>query len=305
MKILLTGGNGFIGRNILEILNKKYRFLAPSKKDLDLNDENLVYRYLQKNRPDVIIHAALAGGFGANKEKGIGAVFENNMRFFFNIVRAKEFYKKLIFFGSGAQYDKRQDLKKVKENDLGQSIPVDEYGFHKYLCCRFIEQTENITCLTLFGLYGKYEDYKFKFISNSIVKNLLKQEIVINQNVFFDYLFIDDFIAILDYFILNKLRFKNYNIVPNQSIDLITICKIINKLSDFKSKITVLNGGLNKEYTASNRRLNQEIPNLKFSSYKKGIQKLFEFYQDNLKNINKDFLSEDRYLESLLNNNKL
>jgi len=33
---------------------------------------------------------------------------------------------------------------------------------------------ENMYCLRLFGIFGKYEDYKFKFILNTIVINLTK-----------------------------------------------------------------------------------------------------------------------------------
>ena len=35
-KILLTGGNGFIGKNILEILSTKYEIIAPKREELEL-----------------------------------------------------------------------------------------------------------------------------------------------------------------------------------------------------------------------------------------------------------------------------
>lgn len=303
-KILLTGGNGFIGRNILEILGAKYKFLAPSKKELDLSDGDAVYKYLEKNRIEVVIHAALAGGFGQEKEKGTGSILADNLRFFFNLMRAQKFYKKMIFFGSGAQYDKKRDLKKVKESDFGQSVPSDEYGFYKYICGEYIEKTEGIVNLILFGLYGRYEDYQFKFISNVIVKNLLKQKIVINQETVFDYLFIEDLMPILDYFILNKVKFKSYNVTPDKPIDLITIGKTVNEISDYQSEITVLHAGLNKEYTADNHRLKKEIPGLKFTDYKEGIGKLFRYYQENFDKIDQEAILKDHYLKSLLNKNK-
>lgn len=303
-KILITGGTGFIGQNILENLGDKYEFLAPNKEELDLRKEAVVFRYLEKNRVDLIIHAASAGGLGQEKERGTGNILADNLRFFFNLIRAKKFYKKMIFFGSGAEYDKKQDLKKVKETDFGQSIPTDEYGFYKYICSEYIEKTEGIVCLILFGVYGKYEDYRFKFISNAIVKNLLKQDIIINQNVIFDYLFIEDLIPILDYFVLNKPKFKSYNVVPDQSIDLITICNIINEISNYKSKLSVLNNGLNNEYTADNSRLKNEIPNLKFTDHKEGIGKLFKYYQENIEKLDKNAIFKDKYLKHYQINKK-
>lgn len=296
-KILITGGAGFIGQNILESLGAKYEFLAPSKEELDLRRETAVSQYLERNRVDLIIHAALVGGFKQEKEEGSSNILAGNLQFFFNLIRAKKFYKKMIFFGSGAEYDKRRDLKKVKESDLGLSIPAfDEYSLFKYICSKYIEKCRDITCLRLFGVYGKYDNYKVKFISNAIIKNLLRQDIVINQNVVFDYLFIEDLMPILDYFILNKPKFKSYNVVPDKSIDLITISNIINEISDYKSKIIVLKDGLNNEFTADNSRLKKEIPNLKFTDYKKGIGKLFKYYQENIEKIDKNAIIEDKYL---------
>jgi len=78
-KILLTGGKGFIGRNIQESLGKRYEFLAPAKDELDLKNTDAVYKYLEKNKPEVVIHTALAGGFGQEKEKGIGSILGDNL----------------------------------------------------------------------------------------------------------------------------------------------------------------------------------------------------------------------------------
>lgn len=305
MKILITGGAGFIGRNILESLASRYEFLAPTKKELDLKKEDAVFQYLERNRVDLIIHAALTGEFGQEKEMGAGNILADNLRFFFNLIRAKGFYKKMILFGSGAEYDRRRELRKVKETDFGLSIPADEYSLYKYICSNYIEKSKNIVCLKLFGVYGKYEDYRFKFISNAIVKNLLRQDIIINQNVIFDYLFIEDLMPVLDYFILKKPKFKNYNVVPNESIDLIKISNIINEISDYESKIIVLKDGLNNEYTADNSRLKKEIPNLKFTDYKKGIRKLFKYYQENIKKIDKNAIIKDKYLNTVKFKNNL
>ena len=302
-KILLTGGAGFIGRNILENLGNRYEFLAPIKEELDLRKEEDVLKYFEKNSVEVVIHTA-AIGF-SEKERSLSNVFADNLRMFSNLVRRKRFYKKIIFFGSGAEYDKRRNIVKVKETDFDQSIPTDEYSIYKYICSKYIEKSEKNICLRLFGIYGKYENYRFKFISNAILKNLLKQDIVIYQNVLFDYLFADDLMPIVDYFILNKPKFKSYNVVPDQSIDSITIAKIINEISDYKSKITVLKDGLNKEYTGDNSRLKNEIPKLKFTDYKEGIRKLFNYYKENIENLDKDAIVQDNYLKYCQQDNKI
>ena len=111
----------------------------------------------------------------------------------------------------------------------------------------------------IFGLYGQGEDYTFKFISNAIMKNLLEMPIVINQNVVFDYLYLGDFLKVMDKLIEEDVPNREFNITPTESIDLCSIVEIINEIGDFKSEVTVKNPGLNYQYTADNTRLLEMI----------------------------------------------
>jgi len=297
--ILITGGSGFIGRNILEsFLGKKYNFIAPTQQELDLADAEKVSKYISDHNIDTIINCAAYGIYGAK----IQDIISRNLGMFFNIVRNLDRVKKIIHFGSGSEYDRSRPIVKIEEKDFDQRIPKDDYGFYKYVNSKYIEKSDKIVCLRLFSVYGRY-DADFKFIPSTIIKNLLKQDIIINQNIILDYLLVEDLMPILDY--SNEAKFKSYNITPDESIDLITISKIINEISDYKSKIVVLKKGLNKEYTGDNSRLRNEIPKVKFTDYREGIEKLFRHYKENLDKINKNAITEDRYLKSLLNKNKL
>ena len=280
--ILILGANGFIGKNLLEQLGSKYRFSTPTSKELDLRNITQVDKYFSENNFDVVINAAVIGG--SRKEEYEKGMLEGNLRMFFNIVRNKKHFKKMIHFGSGAEYDKRAALIKVKEEDFDKRVPVDDYGYYKYLCSKYIENSDNIVNLRIFGMFGKYEDYRYRFISNAICRNILSLPITINQDVYFDYVYIDDFVRIVDYFINKKTKEKFYNIGTGERIDLLTIANAINKAADKKSKIIVKKIGLNKEYTCENKRLRLELTKkYRFTDINISISQLYNWYKKNKK----------------------
>lgn len=278
--IFLTGGGGYIGRNILEGLGDRYQFFAPRHNELDLLDTQAVDRYFHTHKIDIVIHAAVVGG--SRKGEHVDNSLSKNMRMFFNIIRNKKNYKKLIVLGSGAEYDKSRPLKKIKEDDFDKRIPTDDYGLFKYLCSKYIEtQSGDIVNLRLFGMFGKYENYSFRFISNAIAKNLLGLPITIKQNVIFDYVYIKDFVKIIDHFISHNAKHKFYNIGSGNRIDLITITKKINAIATKKSKITVKNKGLNNEYSCDNTRLRKELGKFTFANFDESLHELYNWYASN------------------------
>lgn len=277
--ILITGANGFIGRNLSEQLMNKYNLFIPLRSELNFLNEENVDNYFKNHEIDVVVHTAVVGG--SRIEEHTDLALSQNLRMFFNILKNKKYFKKMIYLGSGAEYDKTKPIISIKEDDFGKSIPVDEYGFFKYVCSKYIEEQNNIVSLRIFGLFGKHEDYRYRFISNAICQNILGLPITINQNVFFDYVFIDDFVKIVNYFINNEVKNKFYNIGTGKKIDLLTIANLINEIADKKSEIIVKNNGLNNEYTCSNKRLMSELDNLKFSEISDSIKILYNWYKEN------------------------
>ncbi len=298
--ILITGSNGFIGKNLLEYFydkSEKFKIFSPKRKELDLLNDKAVLNYIKTYKIEIIIHCASCG---ASKKKNYGArnadLVSLNLRIFFNLARCLTFKMRMINIGSGAEYDKRNSMHKIKESFFDTHVPVDNYGYAKYVISKYIDKTDNIINLRVFGLYGKYEDYSYKFISNAIVKNLLGLPIIINRNVSFDFLYIRDFLKIVETFLSVKPKHKHYNLTPSKSIDLITIAKLINKISLKKSKVQILNSGMNMEYTGSNSRLKKEFVILKFSSYEKGISKLYKYYSENMSLFDLKVLKRDSFL---------
>lgn len=302
MNIFITGSNGFIGSHLKECLKrtyKKYRLFIPSSVELDLSNELAVDDYILSNKIDVIIHLANRGG--DRTTVNMKNVTEYNLRIFFNIAKHEKNVKKIISFGSGAEYGKHKPIIDVKEEDYLKSQPLDEYGFYKSITSKYIEKSQKIVQLRIFGAYGEYENYRFKFITNAIVKNLLQLPIVINKNVLFDYIYIDDLVKMIDWAIHNETKEKIYNVTTGTKIDLISLANLVNETSDFKSEIKVLNDGLNNEYTSNNEKILSEIGNFEFTTHKNAISKMRDYFKTNLKNLDKESIINDPYLKEISN----
>lgn len=275
-KLLLTGANGFIGRNLNEGLSEKYKIYALARQEVDLLDQEAVDNFFKNKYFDVVLHAAVVGG---KRGVQVQEPLSKNLTIFFNLLNQEGHFGKFINFGSGAEYDKSRPIINITEGQFGERIPKDDYGLYKYVCSKYLEGKKNYYNLRLFGVYGKYEDFKTRFISGAILQNLAKKPIVINQNVMFDYLWIEDLVKILKYFIEGNPKFNAYNVASGSKIDLVGIAKIVNQISQYKSEIIVEKLGLNNEYTADISRLKKELSGIKLTSLRSGIKKLFNWYK--------------------------
>lgn len=301
-KIAIMGARGFVGKSLSEYLRERYEVYPITREQFSILDENAVKQFLEEKNIDVIIHCANQGG---SRKTGYDVrtpdVIGNNLKMFFNIERCLRPEMKFINFGSGAQYNKSRDLVKVKEDTIGQVIPQDDYGYSKYVMSKYIQNgnvNDNIYNPIIFGLYGKYEDYTFKFISNAIIKNLLGMPIVINQNVVFDYLYLGDFLRIIECLIETDVPNKEFNITPTESIDLVSIADIINRCGKEKSEIIVKNPGLNYQYTGDNARLLENVGrNFAFTSYEDGITELYEYYASHIEELDTEAIRKDELLK--------
>ena len=286
-KILITGSLGFVGKNVKEYFkNRDYNIFAPSSKELDCMDENAVRQYLGNSRFDIVLHFAVYGD-GIDKTKDGSKILEYNLRIFLNFANCSDLYGKMIYTGSGAEYDKRFPIVKAREEDIAAGpVPVDQYGLMKYTVNQIIENSPNIYNLRLFGIFGKYEYWKAKYISNLCCKSLMGLPLSLRQNCYFDYLWIDDFCRMLEMFMqLDTPLYHSYNAVSGKKIDLLSLAKLVNKISGSRQEIYICKEGLANEYTADNSRLMQEIPNMKFTDIKESVQCLYQWYRENKESI--------------------
>jgi GDP-L-fucose synthase len=264
---------------------------------LDLYNENAVDDYISDRSIDIIIHLANRGG--SRDTVYMKNVTEYNLRVFFNIAKHAKNVQKILSFGSGAEYGKHKPIVEAKEEDCWKALPLDEYGLYKTIASKYIEKSQNIVQLRIFGTYGEYENYRYKFISNAIVKNLLHLPITIHQNVYFDYIYIYDLLKMIDWFMHNKNSEKIYNASSGTKVDLATLANLINEVSDFKSEIFFLNSGLNNEYTSSNAKILRELGLFHLTPHQKAITQMRNFFSYNIDKLDKETIIKDPYIKKI------
>ena len=293
-KILITGGSGFIGRNLREQLAKNYEIIASSSSELNLLETKEVHNFLSRHCFDVVIHSTTHNAT-RNSNKDLGLVLKNNLLMFYNLARCNKLFGRMIYFGSGAEYNKEKCPPKVREDQFGIYVPRDDYGFSKYISALATEKADNIYDLALFGCFGKYEDWEIRFISNACCKAIFNLDITIKQNVYFDYLYIDDLVKIVDWFInANNLSHKRYNICTSALIDLVTLGRKVKNISGKKINIITREEGCGREYSGNNDRLMKEMGGFQFASIDEAIENLYQWYEANKLLLDKKLLLFDK-----------
>ncbi len=169
-KIFIAGHNGMIGSAIIRKLNElKYKKIYfQNKKQLDLRNQNKVYKYINNIKPDaVILAAAKVGGIKANNTFRGEFIFDN-LSIQNNVIDAsyKNGVKNLIFLGSNCIYPKNSK-QPIKESYLLSNYlekTNEPYAIAKIagvnLCESYnIQYNVNYKCLMPCNAYGMNDNY--------------------------------------------------------------------------------------------------------------------------------------------------
>ncbi|MBI3520074.1 MAG: NAD(P)-dependent oxidoreductase, partial [Bacteroidetes bacterium] len=176
----------------------------------------------------------------------------------------------------------------------GTHIPKDEHGYNKYIFGKLLPGLNHVYDFRIFGIFGKYEDYAIRFISNAICKSLFDLPITLRQNKKFDYLYINDLMPVLEHFIDNDPSEKAFNITPDHSVELLKVAQLVKAISKKDIDINVAQEGLGMEYSGDNSLLRTEIKSLNFTPLERSVEELYDWYLKNINNLNKDLLISDK-----------
>ena len=126
-KVVITGGEGRFAE-ILKRDNKKLNILYPNKKELNILSYSSIKKYLKKNKPKYLIHAAALSRPMNIHDKQISKSIDLNIIGTANIVKVCHQLKiKLIYFSTGYVYEGKVG----NYNETDPILPVNNYAWSK------------------------------------------------------------------------------------------------------------------------------------------------------------------------------
>jgi len=257
-KIFLTGHKGLVGSAILRLLKKKgYKnVILVKKKNLNLLDQNKVFKFLEKKKPKiVIIAAARVGGIKANNTYKADFIREN-LDIQNNLIHGsfKNGVKKIIFLGSSCVYP-INCKRPIKEKYLltGPLEPTNEpYAVAKIAGIKMCESynsqyNTNYICLMPTNTFGPGDNYNLQsshFIPAILKKiHLAKQRK--NSSIFLwgtgtpkrEVIYVEDLANAVIYFMNKKVKHYLINIGSSQEKSIKEFAKLILKVLKVKLKV--------------------------------------------------------------------
>lgn len=171
-KIFITGANGMLGRAIAaELRSRGFQLLlTPTRKELDLEEEEAVHRYVETNRPDYVFHlASVVYGLKGNLNNQLQSLISNT-KIYCNVLTAFSesiLPKKIFFAGTVASYAYPFKQMPLTESNVFDGLPHGgEFGYamakrHAYPYLELLKQKWNVPYVYgLFtNLYGEYDTF--------------------------------------------------------------------------------------------------------------------------------------------------
>lgn len=289
-KSLVTGGNGFIAKN-LDV------DIKISRKDANLFDYNQTYDIIKKYKPNTVIHcAALHTGF-IDLKNNHSDFLRHNITMDMNVIEAcKEFgVENLLMISSTTSFPKNTPTPYVEEYFYNGDVDDDTYGYsfskkvNTSLCKSYQKQYGlNYKSVILGNVYGPHNYFNEK---STVVSNLIHKcfdakkknksiEVYGDGSPKRDFIFVDDLNIIFSK-IIESDELDPVIISSGEIIDIKTLMDIIVKHLNYDGDViwgNEKNMGVINKYCDNSKLKSILDESFKFTSINEGIKKTCDWY---------------------------
>ena len=301
MKIMVTGGSGFIATPLVAyLLEKGYKV-----KILDLNEPKIKHKNIEFVRKsildsitddirgsDAVFHFAALLGVENSDRRPLDTMkinLEGSVNVFKSAIDAGA--KRIIYSSSSEVYGEPRELP-IKEDSI--KGPVSTYGVSKlaaeiYAKAFNQESGTDIRIVRFFNVYGPGQQENWVvpiFISKALKNEPIKIFGNGNQTRCFTYVedVADGVLKVFE----KGAKGEAYNISNNQPTTILELAQLAKELA--KSKSEIIKAGFGKETRLKEREIEYRIPDIsKMKSLgwqpktmiREGVKRILEFYKKN------------------------
>jgi GDP-L-fucose synthase len=307
MKILILGSNGLVGSSLVRNLSSNIFYdevIATNRQILDLFDINNVKKFIENNRPDIIVNAAArVGGILANNTYRADFILEN-LKININLLEALIPYNniKLINLGSSCiyplnaknpikeEYIMTGELETTNSPYAMAKLTAIELG--KSLQSQYGHQVVNLMPTNLYGPNDNFSD-KESHVIPGLMGRMHKAKLDSDENFevwgtgnpLREFLYVDDLASAISFIVENDISEELINIGSNQEVSIKELVKILMRVVSFNGEIV-----FNSDYPDGNPR--KLLDSSKISSYgwepqidiSKGLELTYDWYLENIDN---------------------